>query len=269
MRTVVSSLVLAFVFAIGAELVAAPVEITTEEGLSQLLSQLCQIPRAEQTPSGTREQAFSQENCFKLRERLERELRERLREHGSLIIDPEVLYDSVALGLQWLEDYGVGWGVDEAAEFVVGLTELAKQYGRELKEFLTQAAGYSPEEVVQFVAKLAQQVTEHSAAKEALEEVLESIEEISEEVGEPAGEIEENHHEGRQEENHGPAYKEDKGPKEHDEEAGEGSDHHKGGADKGGKKGADDDDDDKGNKGPKGDDDEEGHGKHHEEGDED
>jgi len=241
-----------FALILGNFLLGAPVEIKTEEDLAQLLDRVCQLVAGEQTPSATLEQTPSYTLCFRLRERLQHELRERLRREGSLVVDPEVLAESMSVSLRWMEGYAAEWGLDEAAEFVVGLTELAKQYGQRLREFLAQAkaAGYSPEEIVQFVTELAQQVTEESPAKEALEKVLDSVEELLEEasakVPEHAEEaMEEDHGKGKGDKDHGPAYEENK--KQGDDENGNGSDedHDEGGKGKGNGqgKGADDDDD--------------------------
>ncbi|MGY4707805.1 hypothetical protein ACVNPS_08690 [Candidatus Bipolaricaulota sp. J31] len=191
------------------------------------------------------------------------------------MVDPEVLAESVFMSLQWVEKYAAEWDFDEAAEFVAGLTELAKQYGQRLREFLAQAkaAGYSPEEIVQFVTELAQQVTDESPAKEALEKVLDSVKELLEEASEyPEEGMEEDHGKGRGDEDHGPAYEENK--KQGDDENGNGSDEDQDEGSKGkgnGQGKADDDDDDGEEHNGKGEDhNEEDHGNHgHKGGDKD
>ncbi len=265
-------LLLGLVFSLSSALLAAPVEIRTEEDLAQLLDRVCQLVAEGQTPSATLEQTPSYTLCLRLRERLQNELRERLRREGSLVVDPEVLAESMSVSLRWVEGYAAEWGLDEAAEFVVGLTELAKQYGQRLREFLAQAkaAGYSPEEIVQFVTELAQQVTEESPAKEALEKVLDSVEELLEEASakvpeHPEEEMKEDHGKGKGDEDHGPAYEENK--KQGDDENGNGSDedHDEGGKGKGNGqgKGADDDDDNsEGHNGKGKEHNEEDHGNH-------
>lgn len=219
-------------------LLAAPVEIATEEDLSQLLDQVCQDLAAEQTPS-----SVASERCAELATHLYHELRERLHERGTLTLDPEVLAESAALAIRWVEANPGKWGLEEATEMVLGLTELAKQYGDELRDFLAQAkaAGYSPEELVRFVTELAQNVTEDSPAEEALEEVLDSVEELLEE---------EEHPEEIEEEEHGKKHDEEDHKATYDEDEKTGEDEEKGPPDKedhGPGKGKGDDEDEDGN----------------------
>ena len=258
---------LGFALSLGAALLAAPVEITTEEDLAQLLDQVCRLFAVEQTPSGTLEQTPSYTLCLQLRERLQAELQERLREYGSLVVDPEILAASMALGLRWVEGYAAEWGFDEAAELVAGLTELAKQYGQELRDFLAQAnaAGYSPEEIIRFVTGLAQQVTEDSPAKEALEEVLDSVEDLLEEVseksGEPHEEMEEDHGKGEGDGDHGAAYEENEKPENGEKGNGTDAAYEKGGKGKGNGEDEDNaDDEDHNGKSGGSDDEDEDHG---------
>jgi hypothetical protein len=222
-------------------LLAAPVEIATAEDLSQLLDQVCQDLAAEQTPS-----SVASERCAELQMRLHHELRERLHERGTLTLDPEVLAESVALAMRWIEANPGKWGLEEAAEMVLGLSELAKQYGDELRDFLAQAkaAGYSPEELVRFVTELAQNVTEDSPAEEALEEVLDSVEELLEGEEHPEEIKEEGHSKAHDEEDHKATYDEDERPGEDEEKAPPAKEEH--GPGKG--KGDNEDEDDNGDR---------------------
>lgn len=212
-------------------LLAAPVENATDEDLSQLADQVCQNLATEQTLS-----SVASERCAELATHLYNELRERLHERGTLTLDPEVLAESAALAIRWVEANPGKWCLEEAAEMVLGLTELAKRYGDELRDFLAQAkaAGYSPEELDRFIMELAQNVAEDSPFGKALKEVLDSVEELIEE--------EEQRSKTHDKEDHKAPYDEDEKPGEDEEKGRPDKEDH--GPGKG--KGDDDDEDDNG-----------------------
>jgi len=146
---------------------AEEIQITTEDQFVQVMAQIC----AEQTPSQVID-------CERVTERLRVAVRRQLM-HGPIWLDTEFLEEAILWTWRWALEHQHEWEGEQALQLAMKITELVGKgaQGKQIRDLLGQgqAAGYSPEDIVELVTALASYITTETPAEDLLQRALEGV----------------------------------------------------------------------------------------------